>query len=161
MKVLWYLKLKGLKTKFLNSFLFCHLFQSLSSFSSHSAITQSLSFSLLFSFCHQSVSLTRSSVLGLSANPLLHPVSLHKSYICTHFPFLLQWTNSFQKMAKTQLINYMESRIPHAKLGFATTAKCSIPTGKLSTKLHKNTRTMKRSFSMTSGDRTIIFMLSL
>ena len=111
----------------------------------------SVSLLLLFSFCHQSVSLTRSSVLGLSANPLLHPVSLHNSYICTHFRFLLQWI--------IQLIKYMESRIPHAKLGFATTAKCSTPTGKQSTKLHKKTRTMKKSFSMTSGDRTIIFML--
>ena len=118
------------------SILFCH---------------HSVSLLLLFSFCHQSVSLTRSSVLGLSANPLLHPVSLHNSYICTHFRFLLQWI--------IQLIKYMESRIPHAKLGFATTAKCSTPTGKQSTKLHKKTRTMKRSFSMTSGDRTIIFML--
>ena len=69
--------------------------------------------------------------------------------------------NSSHKTAKTQLINYMESRIPHAKLGFATTANCSTPTGKQSTKLHKKTRTMKRSFSMTSGDRTIIFTLSL
>ena len=121
----------------------------------------SVSLFLLFSFCHQSVSLTRSSVLGLSANPLLHPVSLHNSYICTHFRFLLQWINSSHKTAKTQLISYMESRISHAKLGFATTAKCSTPTGKQSSKLHKKTRTMKRSFSMTSGDRTIIFMLSL
>ena len=72
-----------------------------------------------------------------------------------------QWINSSHKTAKTQLLNYMESRIPHAKLGFATTAKCSTPTGKQSTKLHKKTRTMKRSFSMTSGDRTIIFTLSL
>ena len=122
------------------------ILQSLASFCSHSAINQPL--------------LPGSSVLGLSANPLLHPVFLHKSYICTHFRFLLQWINSSHKMAKTQLINYMESRIPHAKLGFATTAKCSTPTGKQSTKLHKKTRTMKRSFSMTSGDRTIIFTLS-
>ena len=117
------------------------------------------SFSL--SFCHQSASLTRSSVLGFSANPLLHPVSLHNSYICTHFRFLLQWIKSSHKMAKTELTNYLESRMPHAKLGFATTAKCSTPTGKQSTKLPKKTRTMKRSFSMTSGDRTIIFTSSL
>ena len=72
-----------------------------------------------------------------------------------------EWINSSHKTAKTQLLNYMESRIPHAKLGFATTAKCSTPTGKQSTKLHKKTRTMRRSFSMTSGDRTIIFTISL
>ena len=107
------------------------------SFCTHPAISQSLSFSLLFSFCHHSVSLTKSSVLGLSTNPLLHSVSLNKSYICTHFGFLLQWITSSHKMAKTQLINYMESRILHAKLGFATTAKCSTPTGQRSTKLHK------------------------
>ena len=93
------------------------------------------SFSL--SFCHQSASLTRSSVLGLSANPLLHPVSLHNSYICTHFRFLLQWIKSSHKMAKTELTNYLESRMPHAKLGFGTTAKCSTPTGKQKTKLPK------------------------
>ena len=124
---------------------------------------QSLFFFVIIqdSFCHQSASLTRSSVLGLSANPLLHPVSLHNSYICTRFRFLLQWIKSSHKMAKTELTNYLESRMPHAKLGFATTAKCSTPTGKQSTKLPKKTRTMKRSFSMTSGDRTIIFTSSL
>ena len=144
-------------------FLFCHHSVSPLSPSVLPSVlsSQSLSFSLLFSFCHHSVSPTRSSVLGLSTNPLLHSVSLNKSYICTHFRFLLQWITSSHKMAKTQLINYMESRIPHAKLSFATTAKCSTPTGKRSTKLHKKTHTMKRSFSMTSGDRTIIFMLSL
>ena len=143
------------------SFLFCH--HSVSPLSPSVLIlpSQSLSLSLLFSFCHHSVSRTKSSVLGLSTNPLLHSVSLNKPYICTRFRFLLQWITSSHKMAKTQLINYMESRILHAKLGFATTAKCSTPTGKRSTKLHKKTHTMKRSFSMTSGDRTIIFMLSL
>ena len=134
------------RTQTIQSLFFFVIIQSLSYLCSHSAINQSL---------------TRSSVLGLSANPLLHPVSLHKSYICTHFRFLLQWINSSHKMAKRQLIKYMESRIPHAKLGFATTAKCSTPTGKQSTKLPKVTRTMKRSLSMTSGDRTKIFMLSL
>ena len=48
------------------------------------------------------------------------------------------------------------------KVGFCYyCAKCSTPTGKQSTKLPKKTRTMKRSFSMTSGDRTIIFTSSL
>ena len=92
-----------------------------------------------------------------SSAPSLSPQVIH----LYSFRFLLQWINSSHKMAKTQLINYMESRIPHAKLGFATTAKCSTTTGKQSTKLHKKTRTMKRSFLMISGDRTIIFTLSL
>ena len=143
-------------------FLFCHhsvsplspsvlilpslsLFHSV--FCSHSAITQSLLPSHLYSVSPQTLFCTQS-------------VSLNKSYVCTHFRFLLQWITSSHKMAKTQLINYMESHILHAKLGFATTAKCFTPTGKRSTKLHKKTHRMKRSFSMTSGDRTIIFMLS-
>ena len=134
------------QTQTTQSLFFFVIIQSLSSFCSHSAINQSLLPDHLYS---------------VSANPLLHPVSLHKSYICTHFRFLLQGITSSHKMAKTQSLNYMESRIPHAKLGFDTTAKCSTPTGKQSTKLHKKTRTMKRSFSMTSGDQTIIFTLSL
>ena len=102
------------QTQTIQSLFFFVIIQSLSSFCSHSAINQSLLPGHLYS---------------VSANPLLHPVSLHKSYICTHFRFLLQWITSSHKMAKTQSLNYMESRIPHAKLGFATTAKFSTPTG--------------------------------
>ena len=47
------------------------------------------------------------------------------------------------------------------KVGFCYYCQVFYPNGKQSTKLHKKTRTMKRSFSMTSGDRTKIFTLSL
>ena len=127
------------------SILFCH---------------HSVSLLSLFSFCHQSVSLIRSSVLGIPANPLLHPVSPQAIHLYS-FSLLASMDKFISQNGENQLLKDMESPIPHAKLGFATTAKCSTPTGKQSTKLPKITRTMKSSFLMTSGDRTIIFMLSL
>ena len=47
------------------------------------------------------------------------------------------------------------------KVGFCYYCQVFYPNGKMKYKVTQKTRTMKISFSMTSGDRTIIFMLSL
>ena len=47
------------------------------------------------------------------------------------------------------------------KVGFRYYCQVFYPNGKMKYKVTQKTRTMKISFSMTSGDRTIIFMLSL
>ena len=92
-----------------------------------------------------------------SSAPSLSPQFIH----LYSFSLLASMDKVISQNGENELTNYLESRMPHAKLGFATTAKCSTPTGKQSTKLPKKTRTMKRSFSMTSGDRTTIFTSSL
>ena len=100
---------------------------------------------LLFQFCPHVVPFCTDSVL------------IQTVRFCPNFRFSLRWINSSHKMAKTQLINFMESRISHAKLGFVTTARFSTPTAKRSTKIQENI-TMKRSTSLICGDPTIIFM---
>ena len=55
-------------------------------------------------------------------------------------------------MAKTQLKNYMESHVPHVKLDFATTARCSTPV-----RSDKKTRTINRPTSVTCEDSTTDF----
>ena len=47
------------------------------------------------------------------------------------------------------------------KVGFCYYCQVSYPNGKTKYEVTQKTRTMKRSFSMTSGDRTIIFTSSL
>ena len=140
-------------------FLFCH--HSVSPLSPSVLILPSLSLFYLVFCSHSAItqSLLPGHLYSVSPQTLFCTQSLSKSH--TSVLIFASCLTSSHKMAKTQLIKYMESRIPHAKLGFATPAKCSTPTGKRSTKLHKKTHTMKRSFSMTSGDRTRIFMLNL
>ena len=139
-------------------------------------IIQSLHSLLLYSSCHLSVSFIQSSVLILPSLSLSYQVictrSLHKpssalslsqQVIHLYSFWLLASMDNLISQNGENAVNKLhgKSHTPR-KVGFCYYCQVFYPNGKTKYEVtQKKTHTMKRSFSMTSGDRTIIFMLSL
>ena len=135
------------QTQTIQSLFFFVIIQSLASFCSHSAINQPLLPGHLYSVSPQT-----------SSAPSLSPQVIHLYSFS-----LLASMDKFISQNGENAVNKLhgKSHTPR-KVGFCYYCQVFYPNGKTKYEVtQKKTRTMKRSFSMTSGDRTIIFTLSL
>ena len=138
-------------------------------------IIQSLHSLLLYSSCHLSVSFIQSSVLFLPSLSLSYQVictrSLHKpssalslsqQVIHLYSFWLLASMDNFISQNGENAVNKFYGKSYSTQSWVLLLLPSVSPQRENEVRSYtKKTHTMKRSFSMTSGDRTIIFMLSL